>query len=274
MKTVLGVACAVMTNLGCASAVKLHDGVGLTDANLVKLRVSGAMTLSRAVVLRRVDDEWGREGGAVGSYFNVRGTNWAAKVDLPAGKHEIEATYKEIAGVIFDANLEANHTYDIEPVDGKPTCLKLVDDRDQVLQERCYSAPPAQACSSGEARLVFSQDKAKAASGKQTWVHLQKIDDRYGPNSASLGWGLNFYNDKDSRDLDVRVCAGEHKLVFGVEIEGYISMRPLILTPKLDANTTYRAGVVDNGIEKPGFLFTTRSSDVAQVLFFLQKVDQ
>jgi hypothetical protein len=273
MRTILCVACAVAVNLGCASAVKLHDGAGLTEANLVKLRVSGAMTLSRAVVVRRVDDEWGRNGGAVGSYFNDQ-SSWGAKVDLPAGRHQIEATYKEIVGVTFEAELEANRTYGIEPVDGKPACLKLVDDRDHVVQEQCYTPTPASTCSSGEARVVFSQAEAKAASGKDTWIYLQKIDDTYGPNSASLGWGLNFFNDKSSRDLDVRVCAGEHRLVFGVDIEGYKSMRPLALTPRLEANTTYRAGVIDSGIEKKTFLFTTPSLDIKQVLFFLEKVDK
>jgi hypothetical protein len=249
----------------------LHGGQGLTEGNAVNLRVDGAMTLSRAVVVRRVDDEWGRQGGAIGSYFNDR-SSWAAKVDFPAGPHEIEASYKDIRGVVFSAVFEPGATYGIATVDAKPNCLQLTKSSGTVVQEQCYVDASPQSCSAGQARLTFNMKEAKQRTGKEQCVILQKVDSGYGPSRAGLGWGLNFYNDAETRDLDVRVCAGQRTLVLGVEVEGYQSMRPIPLKADLEANATYRIGLLDDGVEKKSFFSSAHSPDFSQVLVYLEKV--
>jgi hypothetical protein len=270
MKDVLLVLSALSLSSACAAPIRLADGAGLTESNTVKLRVDGAATLSRAIVVRRVDTEWGPYGNEWGSHFNNREA-WSAKVDFPAGPHEIEVTHKDIRGVVFKAVFQPNVVYNIQEAENRPNCLQLVDGNGAVIQEECYVQKPAQQCTDGTARLLFSKKEMYRRTEKSVDIVLQKVDDTYGPNRLGFGWGLNYYNDRDSESLDVRVCAGSHALVFGVRIEGYVSVDPITAKGVLEANKTYKVVVLERGIDDKASTFWSSSVRFAAVKLFIEE---
>lgn len=232
---------AGMLLLGCAAPIRLYPNKLLPDAEIARLRVSGAMSIMGAVKVVRVDDQWGTYGGLFGRYFNDKST-WGTKIDLLPGDHAIQIAFEEVPSLILKGTLAAGHTYGIEVAKGRPTCAQLLDSDGRTVSEGCYTPSDALSrCEGPKARIVFSEKEAKKGTGENVSVVLQSIDGIYGPNRSL---GFYFFNQDggwaSAADLDVQVCPGDHLLVAGVRIPGWESLAPSEIRLTLLAGKTYR----------------------------------
>ena len=256
----LAAACMILPLLvGCASTIHLYDGPQREEAAVARLRVDGAMMLTGAIKVRRIDKQWGPYGGAAGFHFNDKNT-WGVNVNLPPGPHAIEVTFEGVPSTLLRAQLEANHEYNIVVVKERPTCVRLLDKAGPVVTEACYApSNTLSQCSEARSRLLFSVDQAKKELAEKADVILQSVDGIYGPNNLV---GFYFFNTPTTwapyGDLNIEVCPGAREMVVGLEIPTWDGrwgmLAPITLNHDLKAGQQYRfkpvLGKAQNGIRK------------------------